>query len=154
MSDEFTPDWLEAHRVDLAALRRDEVVGIGHVLTEVDGLVARLRDPARAAAFGLVPPRGILFWGQPGLGRTRRQCAPRSAPGPRGAGRHDACRGVQASVSRRKEFAESYTARHSRLVASVAWAAATRREEARVPAQAAMRSDRLPPRSTSPCAPP
>lgn len=70
MSDEFTPEWLEAHRVDLAALRRDEVVGIGHVLAEVDGLVARLRDPARAVAFGLVPPRGILFWGQPGLGKT------------------------------------------------------------------------------------
>ena len=33
-------------------------------------LVARLHDPARATAFGLVPPRGILFWGQPGLGKT------------------------------------------------------------------------------------
>lgn len=82
MTDEFTPDWLEAHRVDLAALRRDDVVGIGHVLTEVDGLVARLRDPARAAAFGLVPPRGILFWGAPGLGKTlcARHLASRLGP--------------------------------------------------------------------------
>lgn len=70
MSDEFTPAWLESHRVDLAALRHDEVVGIGHVLTEIDGLVARLRDPGRATAFGLVPPRGILFWGPPGVGKT------------------------------------------------------------------------------------
>ncbi len=70
MTDDFTPDWLEAHRVDVTALRRDDVVGIGHVLTEVDALVERLRDPERAAKFGLVPPRGILFWGEPGVGKT------------------------------------------------------------------------------------
>lgn len=83
MSDDFTPDWLEAHRVDLAALRRDDVVGVGHALAEVDGLVARLRDPERAAAFGLVPPRGILFWGAPGLGKTlcARHFALRLGPG-------------------------------------------------------------------------
>ena len=70
MSARFTPDWLEGHRVDVSTLRRTDIVGIGHVLAEIDSLVARLRDPARAAAMGVEPPRGILLWGEPGLGKT------------------------------------------------------------------------------------
>ena len=70
MTRAFSPAWLESHRVDVGSLARSDVVGIGHVLAEVDALVARLRDPERAAAMGLEPPRGILFWGEPGLGKT------------------------------------------------------------------------------------
>ena len=70
MAHSFSPAWLESHRVDVGSLARSDVVGIGHVLAEVDALVARLRDPERAAAMGLEPPRGILFWGEPGLGKT------------------------------------------------------------------------------------
>jgi cell division protease FtsH len=70
MTTRFSAKWLESHRVDVSTLRRSDVVGIGHVLAEIDALVARLRDPARAAAMGVEPPRGILFWGEPGLGKT------------------------------------------------------------------------------------
>jgi ATP-dependent Zn protease len=70
MTTRFRASWLEHHRVDVRTLRRADVVGIGHVLAEVDALVARLRDPARAAALGLEPPRGILFYGPPGTGKT------------------------------------------------------------------------------------
>lgn len=66
----FSESWLEAHRVDVSTLRRTDIVGIGHVLGEADSLIARLRDPARAAAMGVEPPRGILLWGEPGLGKT------------------------------------------------------------------------------------
>jgi cell division protease FtsH len=70
MSARFRPAWLEGHRVFLGSMGRDEVVGIGHVLTLVDALVARLRHPERAAEMGVAPPRGVLFWGPPGTGKT------------------------------------------------------------------------------------
>ena len=66
----FRAAWLEGQRVDVTTLRRTDVVGIGHVLSELDALIARLRDPSRAAAMGVDPPRGILFHGEPGLGKT------------------------------------------------------------------------------------
>jgi cell division protease FtsH len=62
--------WLEAHRVDVSGLRAEDIVGIGHVMTEVAALVERLRDPARAERMGVEIPRGILFYGEPGLGKT------------------------------------------------------------------------------------
>ena len=70
MSARFSPAWLERHRVDVSTLRRTDIVGIGHVLREIDGLVARLREPERAASMGLETPRGILLWGAPGTGKT------------------------------------------------------------------------------------
>ena len=66
----FTQRWLEEHRVHLDPLARDQVVGIGHALAEIDSLLVRLREPERAAAIGAVPPRGILFHGVPGTGKT------------------------------------------------------------------------------------
>jgi cell division protease FtsH len=62
--------WLEAHRVDVSGLKREDIVGIGHVTTEIGNLVVRLREPERASAMGVESPRGILFWGAPGLGKT------------------------------------------------------------------------------------
>lgn len=62
--------WLEEHRVDVSQLQAEDVIGIGHVTAEVHALVARLRDPARAERMGVEIPRGILFYGDPGLGKT------------------------------------------------------------------------------------
>lgn len=70
MTARFRATWLEAHRVDVTTLRRTDIVGIGHVMAEVDALAARLRDPDVAAAMGLEEPRGVLLWGDPGLGKT------------------------------------------------------------------------------------
>jgi cell division protease FtsH len=62
--------WLEAHRVDVSGLHAEDIVGIGHVVTEVAALVARLRDPERSERMAVEIPRGILFHGDPGLGKT------------------------------------------------------------------------------------
>ncbi len=66
----FSDAWLERHRVATPSLDRTQIVGIGHALAEVDSLLARLREPERAARLGATPPRGILFHGQPGTGKT------------------------------------------------------------------------------------
>jgi len=66
----FTQRWLEGHRVYLEPVAREQVVGIGHAMSEVDSLLVRLREPDRARALGAVPPRGILFHGAPGTGKT------------------------------------------------------------------------------------
>jgi cell division protease FtsH len=67
---EFSPAWLEAHRVDLRRIHRDEIVGIGHVQREVASLVGRLRNPELVRSAGADLPRGILFHGSPGTGKT------------------------------------------------------------------------------------
>ncbi len=71
MDERFDPNWLEAHRVRLErSVARAEIVGIGHVMTEIERLVGRLRDSAAAAALRARAPRGLLFWGPPGVGKT------------------------------------------------------------------------------------
>ena len=66
----LTDVWLDAHRVDPATLAAEPLVGLAHVATEVRSLVARLRDPIRAAALGADVPRALLLHGPPGIGKT------------------------------------------------------------------------------------
>jgi Transposase, Mutator family/ATPase family associated with various cellular activities (AAA) len=66
----LTLAWLDGHRVRLPQVERSSIVGIGHVMIEVEALLARLRDPERAATLGVSPPRGILLLGDPGVGKT------------------------------------------------------------------------------------
>ena len=66
----FTSEWLERHRVYLPTIERSSIIGIGHVVTEVDSLLGRLRHPNLVSELGLEMPRGILLWGEPGLGKT------------------------------------------------------------------------------------
>lgn len=72
MSDgTFTPTWLENHRVAMREpVTADAIVGIGHVLEAVRGLLGKLRNPELMASLGAEPPRGILFHGRPGTGKT------------------------------------------------------------------------------------
>lgn len=67
---EVTDARLDAHRVDASSVDGQVLVGVGFVKDEVASLVARLRDPARAAVIGAPVPRGILLHGAPGIGTT------------------------------------------------------------------------------------
>jgi ATP-dependent Zn proteases len=67
----FSPAWLEEHRVALAEpLTEESIVGIGHVLDEVRSLLGKLAHPELMASMGAELPRGILFYGRPGTGKT------------------------------------------------------------------------------------
>lgn len=70
MNGRFSTTWLDSHRVAVAPVPRESIVGIGHVIAEVDGILARLADPALVAELGLELPRGVLLWGPPGTGKT------------------------------------------------------------------------------------
>ena len=63
-------EWLEEHRVDTSRLGEEVVIGIGHVQREVRSLVGRLQHPEVVAAAGAELPRGILFHGPAGTGKT------------------------------------------------------------------------------------
>jgi len=70
MSARFSPKWLESHRVHLPTIDADEIIGIGHVMKELASLLARLRQPEVARSLNLELPRGLLLWGEPGVGKT------------------------------------------------------------------------------------
>lgn len=71
MAPRFSTAWLEQHRVRLEGpIERHSIVGIGEVLTEVDSLLGRLRNPDAVRRMGADLPRGILLHGEPGLGKT------------------------------------------------------------------------------------
>ena len=70
MGEPFSPDWLESHRVDIDDIRDEQIVGIGHVMLELRSILGRLGDPERASAMGAWLPRGMVFSGAPGTGKT------------------------------------------------------------------------------------
>lgn len=66
----FSVEWLESHRVDVTGVTEDQIVGIGHVVTEVRSLIGRLSNPDLMAEVGAALPKGVLLHGAPGLGKT------------------------------------------------------------------------------------
>lgn len=64
------PEWLARHRVSVVGLSLDDVVGLRAAKREIRSLVARLIHPEVILAAGGDLPRGILFWGPPGCGKT------------------------------------------------------------------------------------
>jgi ATP-dependent Zn protease len=70
MNEEFTSAWLESHRIVTEPVTAGDIVGIGHVMNEVESLVARFRNEQLMAEAGAALPRGILFYGPPGTGKT------------------------------------------------------------------------------------
>lgn len=71
MAGGFGAEWLERHRVRLGRpVARGDIVGIGHVLAEVDGLLGRLARPEEVARMGAELPRGVLLHGPAGTGKT------------------------------------------------------------------------------------
>ena len=66
----FSGEWLERHRVDLAPVRRTDIIGLTHVMSELESLVGRLADTEGAALLGAELPKGVLFHGPAGTGKT------------------------------------------------------------------------------------
>lgn len=71
-TSEPKPDdaWLDEHRVDVSALRSDAVVGVGHAKREVESLAQRLQLAEYLQRIGADMPRGVLFHGPAGTGKT------------------------------------------------------------------------------------
>lgn len=62
--------WLDDHRVDIRTLRSDSVVGVGHAKREVESLAQRLQLGEYLQRIGADMPRGVLFHGPAGTGKT------------------------------------------------------------------------------------
>lgn len=60
----------EASQGDHTAITFDNVAGLGEASAEVREIVDFLRHPERYAKLGARVPRGVLFVGQPGTGKT------------------------------------------------------------------------------------
>ena len=68
--DQLDEAWLDQHRVDVGTLRSDEIVGVGHAKREVESLAQRLRMADYLTRIGAALPRGVLFHGPAGTGKT------------------------------------------------------------------------------------
>lgn len=64
------PAWLERHRVAVDGLTLDDVIGLRAAKRELASLVARLLHPEIILAAGGDLPRGVIFYGPPGCGKT------------------------------------------------------------------------------------
>ena len=56
--------------IDTNPYRFSTVAAIGQVVDELQEIAAYLREPARFAAMGALPPKGVLLSGPPGCGKT------------------------------------------------------------------------------------
>lgn len=61
MEEQFTAEWLEQHRVAPEQLRAAEVLGIGHVLREIESLIGRLRPGRRGGRRGGAAARHLVL---------------------------------------------------------------------------------------------
>ncbi|MGD0407962.1 MAG: AAA family ATPase [Candidatus Limnocylindrales bacterium] len=69
---EFAPtaSWLANHRVQIGGLSLDQIVGLDAAKEQIRSLVACLRNPDALEAMGAATPKGVLFYGPPGCGKT------------------------------------------------------------------------------------
>ena len=64
------PVWLADHRVIGQSLSMDDVVGLRAPKREVESLIARIQHPEVLRRAGAQIPRGVLFAGPPGTGKS------------------------------------------------------------------------------------
>lgn len=59
-----------SHLLQESNVRLDDIGGYGQVKAEIRKLIRLFENPKHFASFGVIPPRGILFIGPPGTGKT------------------------------------------------------------------------------------
>src|SRR3954447_13305978 len=64
------PEWLARHRASVRGLSLDSVIGLASAKAELRSLAARLQHPEVVLAAGAQLPRGVLFFGPPGTGKS------------------------------------------------------------------------------------
>lgn len=62
--------WLANHRVQIGGLGLDQIIGLDAAKEQIRSLVACLRNPEALEAMGAATPKGVLFYGPPGCGKT------------------------------------------------------------------------------------
>jgi cell division protease FtsH len=64
------PAWVEAHRESVEFIADESIVPIGTTLKEIHSVIERLKRPELLLAAGGDLPRGLVFSGAPGTGKT------------------------------------------------------------------------------------